>query len=153
MWGVCSVSALLKTTVTSLLEFFSYCHSLLLFLWNMHIHSFIHGVPCFCRAINGGRFLVLHRADPFSHFKIRTILSCSGCGIFDRTQEGGRNDSGRQSGPGSTYGYGIHVMIEKQSGYFIHYPTYVYWKPLVEDILIPKVSGHPLCLEKVLWPI
>lgn len=44
-------------------------------------------------------------------------------------------------------------MIEKQSGYFIRYPTYVYWKPLVEDILIPKVSGHPLFLEKVLRPI
>lgn len=44
VWSVCSVSALFKTTVTSLLDFF-YCLSLLLFLGNMHAPSFIHGTP------------------------------------------------------------------------------------------------------------
>lgn len=41
VWSVCSVSALFKTTVTSLLDFFN-CRSLPLFLRNMHALSFIH---------------------------------------------------------------------------------------------------------------
>lgn len=42
VWSVCSVSALFKTTVTSLLDFFFYCHSLLFFLRNIHAPLFIH---------------------------------------------------------------------------------------------------------------
>lgn len=41
--SVCSLSALFKTTVTSLLDFFFYCRSVLLFLGHMHAPSFIHG--------------------------------------------------------------------------------------------------------------
>lgn len=44
--SVCSVSALFKTTVTSLLDFFLFffnCRSVLLFLGRMHAPSFIHG--------------------------------------------------------------------------------------------------------------
>lgn len=46
------------------------------------MHPCLFTLPCFCSAINVGRFLVPHRADPFSHIRIRPILSCSGCGSF-----------------------------------------------------------------------
>lgn len=82
-----------------------------------------------------------HTPSPIS----RSGPSCSSCGIFARRQKDG-NDGGRQSGPGSSYGYGIHVMIEKLSGHIIHYPRYVYWKPPVE-YLQQGASSHRLLIS------
>lgn len=133
------------------LRIFFYCHSLLLFLGNMHIHSFVHGVPWFCTAINGGRFLISHRADPFSHFKIRTILLW----LWDICQEAGRWKKWWWEAEWTWFLLWVwnscHDWKAKWALYSL--PQICILEAPCWRYSYPKVSVHPLCLEKVIWPI
>lgn len=86
--SVCSLSALFKTTVTSLLDFFfivaQCCCS-----WGICMLPHLFMVPCICKTINVGRCLVPYRADLFLHVRIRPILSCSEMGVLPKLRDRG----------------------------------------------------------------